>query len=338
MKLFYFNAQEGDTPNIHRALGDTVSVQTLPESLTEETVELAKEADMISIFVNSQVSPEILAQLPHLKMIATRSTGFDHIDAATCAARDILVTNVPTYGERTVAEHTFALMLALSRKLLLAYERTERMHFDRQGLQGFDLYQKTLGVVGTGNIGRNVIRIGLGFGMKVVAYDVHPDHALAKELGFTYVDSFEKLLEASDVVTLHVPYVPQTFHLINQKTVQHMRKGSLLINTARGEIVDTSALIWALDNGILAGAGLDVLEEEQGTYDPIDFLTQTPESNKRLVTLLRNHILIARNDVIITPHNAYNSKEALDRIFETTMDNIRAYIAGKPINVVSLKS
>jgi len=199
---------------------------------------------------------------------------------------------------------------------------------------GFDLHQKKLGVVGTGNIGRNVISIGKGFGMEVVAFDAAPDGACAKELGFTYTQSLEDLLQVSDVVTLHVPYLITTHHLISKERLQVIKPGALLINTARGGLIDTEALLWALQTGVLAGAGLDVLEEEHDTYDRIEFLSQDTHQAQDLMTMLRNHVLVSRSDVIITPHNAFNSAEAVQRIFDTAVDNIKAFIHSKPINVV----
>jgi len=244
------------------------------------------------------------------------------------------VTNVPHYGERTVAEHTFALILALSRKIFQSYERTERMNFDREGLMGFDLSGKTLGVIGTGNIGRNVINIGLGFGMKVLAYDVSPDTAYATARGFSYAESVDELVHNSDVVTLHVPYLDSTHHLINKERLEHIKPGALLINTARGGLIDTAALLWALQEKKLAGAGLDVLEEEHDTYDRIEFLSQDTHQTEDLMTMVRNHVLVSRADVIITPHNAFNSEEAVSRIFDTSVENMLAYMKGAPLNVV----
>jgi D-lactate dehydrogenase len=286
--------------------------------------------------VQSEVPKALLDKLPSLKMIAARSTGFDHIDIKECAARGIVVSNVPTYGENTVAEHAFALILALSRKIFQSFERTEKMDFDREGLEGFDLAGKTLGVVGCGNIGRHSVMIGRGFGMKVVVYDVHPDEKFAQETGCTFVTKLDDLLTQSDVITLHVPFIPgKTEHLINKDNVKKIKRGAILVNTARGGIVDTEALLWALEEGTLSGAGLDVLEDEDDTFDHIDLLSKGFPRDKDIVTLLRNHLLVDRDDVIITPHNAFNSREARQRIFETTVENISAFVAGKAINVVN---
>ena len=336
MTLAYFDAEQGDLEKLRKAF-PKFRLTVLPDPLREDTAPAAHDAEIVSVFVKSHVTADVLEQLPKLRMIAARSTGVDHIDIGGCEKRDVLVTNVPVYGENTVAEHAFALILALSRKIFQSYERTERMNFDRSGLQGFDLFGKTLGVVGVGNIGRHAIRIGRGLSMHVVAYDTKPDLHLAAEFGFSYTRTLDELLGKSDVVTLHVPYVPSTHHMINKENVQKIKRGALLINTARGALVDTQALLWALEEKVLSGAGLDVLEEETDTYEEIELLSKEFPKSKDIATILRNHILVARDDVIITPHNAFNSVEAVQRIFDTTVQNVRAFLDGKPVNVVSKK-
>jgi D-lactate dehydrogenase len=243
---------------------------------------------------------------------------------------------VPSYGENTVAEYAFALILALSRKIYDSYDRIrETGSFNLDGLRGFDLKGKTLGVVGTGRIGKNVIRIAKGFEMEVIAYDPYPDDKTAQAMGFRYV-SLEELLTQSKVVSLHVPLLPETTHLINDKTLELMAPDSFLINTARGGVVDTQALVRAIKAGQLAGAALDVLEEEGVVKDELSFLTSSaPAKSPDLKTVLANHILIDLPNVIVTPHNAFNTKEALERIMDTTVDNIRNYIIGQPTSVVS---
>ena len=332
MKIAYFEACEDEPRKIREAFPKE-QLTVIPEPLNEHTVAAADDAEIVSVFVCSCVTEHVLDQMPNLKMIATRSTGYDHIDMEACKRRGITVCNVPTYGENTVAEHAFALILALSRKIFQSYERTEHMNFDRRGLQGFDLFGKTLGVIGTGNIGRHVIRIGRGFSMKVLAYDVRHDERLAAELNFTYADSLEDLLGQSDVITLHVPYIAATHHMINKENVKDIKRGAVLINTSRGAVVETEALLWALEKKILSGAGLDVLEEENDTYEHIQLLSEGFPKNKDIATILRNHILVDRDDVIITPHNAFNSVEAEQRIFDTNTENILAFEQGTPKNV-----
>jgi D-lactate dehydrogenase len=292
-----------------------------------------KEAGILSVFIYSDLDAALLERLPALKMIATRSTGHDHIDLAFCRERGVVVSNVPTYGANTVAEHAFALILSLSRKIYPARERTLHGDFSIHGLQGFDLMGKTLGVIGTGQIGRHVIRIAKGFQMQVLAHDARADPSLPGLLGFRYVD-LNELLSCSDVITLHCPLTPQTRHLIGTSQFQHMKRGVLLINTARGGLVDTGALLWALEERIVGGAGLDVLEEEEAIREERELLSKRFDE-ERLRSVVRNHILLRRDDVIITPHIAFNSREAVERILTTTIENIAAFLAGTPHNCVT---
>ncbi len=333
MTIAVFEEEAADREQFQRAFREAV-IQVVPEPLRQETAGAAANAEVLSVFVKSEVSKEVLKTFPKLRFIATRSTGYDHIDLAECAARGVVVSNVPSYGENSVAEHAFALILALSRKIFQSYERTERFRFNRDGLQGFDLLGKTLGVVGTGRIGRFAVKIGCAFGMHVLAYDAKPNAALAEEFGFSYVGTLDALLAASDVITIHAPYLPSTHHLINMDNIKKVKKGAILVNTARGALVDTAALVWALDQGILQGAGLDVLEEEGALYEEIELLSRGFPKDQDIATILRNHILIARDDVIITPHNAFNTTEALQRIVDTTIENIQAFLAGAPVNAV----
>lgn len=303
------------------------------DSVSEDNIN--PDTEIISVFVSSIVDAKILDKMPKLKMIACRSTGFNNIDLSAAAERKITVTNVPTYGENTVAEYAFSLILALSRKLFDTKSAVNSAHIDPDELTGFDLSNKTLGIVGMGHIGVHMVQIAKGFGMKVVAYDSHSDKELAQKEGFSYV-SLEKLMSQSDVVSLHVPYLPSTHHLINASRFTIAKKGMVLINTARGEIVDTKALIEALENKRVGAAGLDVLEGEKllnieeeilllrRSEIPADILTESMEVN-----VLKN-----MPNVIVTPHNAYNTTEAIKRINDTTAKNIFRFLDRKPQNIV----
>ena len=291
------------------------------------------DAQVISVFIYSDLDAARLSQLPSLRMIATRSTGYNHIDTAFCRERNIVVSNVPSYGANTVAEHTFALLLSLSRNIYQARERTLRNDFSFHGLQGFDLMGKVLGVIGTGQIGRHVVRIAKGFEMQVLAYDPQQDRAIIKELGFEYED-LDSLLAASDVISLHCPLTENTQHLIGKSAFMKMKKNVYLVNTARGGLIDTEALLWALDAGIVAGAGLDVLEEEEAVREERELLSGRFDEGK-LQAVLRNHVLAKHERVIITPHIAFNSREAVGRILDTTLQNIAAYLRATPSNVVT---
>ncbi|MFA5334306.1 MAG: hydroxyacid dehydrogenase [Candidatus Omnitrophota bacterium] len=302
------------------------------KGLSVETASRFKDSEVISVFIGDKVTPEILKLLPALKFIATRSTGFDHIDLKACAEKGIRVSNVPAYGEATVAEHTFALILSLSRNIHKAYVRTTKGDFNLEGLMGFDLKGKTLGVIGAGHIGLHVVKMARGFGMDVLVFDTRKDSFLEEIMMFKYA-TFDDLLRNSDVITLHVPYNEKTRHLINMDNIKNLKKGALLINTARGGLIEPDALTWALDQGIVGGAGLDVLEGEEFIREERELLSKDfPAETMR--TLLRNHILMKRDNVVITPHIAFNSREAVHRILETTAGNIIGFLDGKPRNII----
>jgi D-lactate dehydrogenase len=299
------------------AAGVAVEFEDVP--LDKDHLPADKNFDIAGIFVDSTLKADTIAALPNLKFIATLSTGFDHVDLVACAARNIVASSVPSYGENTVAEFAFALILALSRKICEANARVRvENKFTSNGLSGFDLAGKTIGVAGTGRIGKHAIRIAKGFGMNIVAYDVIHDNAFAKEMGFSYV-SLEELLAQSDVITLHVPSLPATHHLINKENIGLVKKGAYIINTARGGVIETSALVAALESGQLGGAGLDVLEEEHDLKAGNMGICQK---------------LLAMQNVIITPHTAFNTQEAFRRIIDTSIDNIVNFVNGAPTNVV----
>ena len=293
------------------------------------------QALILCIFVESPIGEAELSRFPALKLIATRSTGFDHIDLAAAKARGIAVTNVPFYGENTVAEFAFALLLALSRRIIDADERVrETSTFSPAGLRGFDLAGKTIGVIGTGHIGAHVIRMAKGFGMKVVGFDVHQNAELSHTLDFSYL-SLPELLATSDILTLHVPYNEKTHHIINRENIRNIKEGAFIINTARGAVIETQALIEALRSGKVAGAGLDVLEEEGHLADDVMLLTAPHPNEEGLKMILENHYLISHPRVIVTPHVAFNTTEAIERILDTTIENIENFRAGSPTNIVT---
>jgi D-lactate dehydrogenase len=325
MKITFFEIKGWEANILKRKLKGK-SLQFFREPLTLENVHKAKNSQVISGFLKSKLTPEMFKKLPKLRLIVTRSTGFDHINIRAAKKRKVTICNVPTYGANTVAEHTFALILALSRNTHKSYLRAAHNNFTIEGLKGFDLKGKTIGVVGAGNIGKNVIRIARGFQMKVLAMDRHHDESLATDLSFLYVD-LNTLLKKSDIVSLHVPYTKDNHHMINKRTLSKMKRGSILINTARGKLVDTEALIKALESKQIAGAGLDVIEGEKMIKEEKQ-LVYEPEKFKDLLQLAEDHILLSKDNVIFTPHIAFYSQEALVRIIEETADNILGFIKG----------
>lgn len=334
MKIAFFEIQDWEKEILKKSsLASCGELLFFSEELDEKNVGKVADCEIVSIFIYSQINKIVVEKIPRLKFIATRSTGFDHMDMETCKKKGIQISNVPFYGENTVAEHTFALILSLSRNIHKAYVRTVKGDFSLEGLMGFDLKGKVLGVVGAGHIGLHVVKMARGFGMEVLAYDVQKNSFMEEVLGFKYV-SLEELLAQSDIISMHAPYNAKTHHLINKENIKKIKRGSLLINTARGALVDTEALVQALDEGILSGAGLDALEEENLVKEERQILSsQFPR--EKLETLVRNHILLHRENVVITPHIAFYSQEALQRILETTISNLNAFLNHQPVNLVS---
>lgn len=334
MQIAFFEIEEWEIPYLKKKLqGHELFFST--QTISEEKKKLSN-VEVLSVFIYSPLPEDVLSTMPNLKLIVTRSTGYDHIDLSYCKKNGITVCNIPNYGANTVAEHTFALLLSLSRKVIPAVERTRRGNFELDGLRGFDLHGKTIGVIGLGHIGTEVIRIAKGFGMHVVAYTKHPSEELAKKMKVTFMN-LKELLQTSDIVTLHVPYTKKTHHLINKTNIKYFKKGSILLNTARGGLVETEAIIIGLGNGTLQGVGLDVLEEECGIKEERQLLTGKFSQECDLRTQLFNHVLLAKENVLITPHNAFNSNEALETILHVTTENITQFLAQTPVNTVELQ-
>lgn len=332
-KIVFFDVKDWEREEIAKVEKD-FEVKLCEEPLTIKNASEFKDAEVISVFINSAVNAEVLAQFPNLHLVTTRSTGFDHIDTKYCQDRGIFVANVPHYGANTVAEHAMALILALSRRIVESVERVRKNDFSPLGLTGMDLNQKVIGVVGTGNIGKNLIRYANGFGMKVLAYDLYKDDKAASELGFTYVE-LDYLLGKSDVISLHLPYNDKTHHVINRDSVSKMKKGVLIVNTARGGLIETDALFDGLRTGQIGGAGLDVLEEEKFLTEELELLHADSHGEVDFKIALENHMMAYLPNVIITPHNAFNSHEALQRIIKTTIENILCFAKGSCDNLVS---
>jgi len=325
MKIAFFGVKSWEREVIEKEIVnlDAVGVGIFGGEV-QDNLELAAKYEVISPFIYSKMDKVVLAKLPELKMIACRSTGIDHVDKGECQKRGITVANVPEYGSRTVAEYALALVLAVAKKIVVAHQSVEEGEFSPEGLTGIDLDGKTLGVIGVGKIGQNMVKMGKGLGMKVIGVERQADEKLAKRLGFKYV-SLEECLKQADVVTVHVPLVEGTFHLINKNNIKLMKKGSILVNTSRGPVVEVEAIVWALDHGILAGVGLDVTEEEAEVGDTT-IVTTDKTTKDDLKELLSFHLLRDRDDVVFTLHNAFNTREAIERIVKTTVENIEEFM------------
>lgn len=283
-------------------------------------------AEVISIFINSQLRKETLDKFTNLKLVLTRSTGFDHIDIDECKRRGIKLCNVPDYGDNTVAEFTFFLILSLLRGINLTRSVSANT------APGDELEGKIIGIVGVGRIGTKVAKIANAFGMKIL-YNSHKNNQLVDSIGGSKVE-LKELLNSSNVVTLHVPLTKDTYHLINKDNIKYMKKGSYLVNTSRGAVVETEAIIEGIESKTLAGAALDVIEGEEFAGKEMEIIRKG--ENYDLIKLaLEDSILKKYDNVILTPHIAYNTHEALERIIDETLENLSNMLKGKELrNVV----
>jgi D-lactate dehydrogenase len=292
--------------------------------LTEDTASAARNARAVCVFVNDQLDRcclELLAK-QGIELVALRCTGFNNVDIDAAKKLNLTVTRVPVYSPHAVAEHAVALLLTLNRKIHRAFNRVRELNFSLNGLAGFDLHGKTAGIVGTGKIGQVTGQILRGFGMRVLAYDLFPNHEWARQTGVEYADAVSVLLRNSDVISLHTPLTPETKYTIRAETIELMRPGSVLINVSRGALVDTRALIKALKSGRLAGVGLDVYEEEEGIFfEDLSGEVLHDDELARLLTF---------PNVLITSHQAFLTREALTEIASTTVANISALARREP--------
>ncbi|MFM8952244.1 MAG: 2-hydroxyacid dehydrogenase [Planctomycetaceae bacterium] len=291
--------------------------------LTADTARLADGTGAVCAFVNDRLDGPCLATLAAggVRHIAMRCAGFNNVDLAAARELGLAVTRVPAYSPYAVAEHTAALVLALNRRIHRAFNRVREQNFSLAGLVGFDLHGKTCGIVGTGKIGRVAAEIFRGFGMRVVAYDPTPDPAWAVSRGVEYL-AFDDVLPASDILSLHLPLTPATHHLIDAATVARLKPGAIVVNTSRGKLVDTTAVIDALKNGHLGGLAIDVYEEEEGLFfeDRSDTVLQDDEFSRLLVF----------PNVLITAHQAFLTREALGEIARVTIENLVRGSRGEP--------
>ena len=319
MKLAFFDTKSYDIPGFDRyGIPAGVEIKYFEPNLNRDTVTLAAGFDAVCVFVNDTVDAVVVDKLRQLgvKAIVLRCAGFNNVDIKACEGK-LRVFRVPAYSPHAVAEHAMALLLTINRRTHKAYIRTRDFNFSLQGLAGFDLYGKTVGIVGTGKIGRVFADICKGFGMKILAYDKFPN----PDAGLDYVD-LPELFAQSDIISLHCPLTEETHHLINADTIAMMKKGVTIINTSRGALVDTEALINGIKEKKVGAACLDVYEEE-GDFFYEDFSGHIVQDDK----LVR---LIAMPNVIVTSHQAFLTSEALDNIAATTVNNLTRFFSGDP--------
>jgi D-lactate dehydrogenase len=324
LKIAFFDAKEYDRDFFDAANKDfEYKLKYFTDRLSPETTSLAAGADIVCAFVNDDLSRPVLEQLYEhkIKMIALRCAGYNNVDLSY-AMDKFPVVRVPAYSPYAVAEHAAALILTLNRKTHRAYYRVRDNNFSINGLLGFDMHGKTVGVIGTGKIGKIFIDIMRGFGTKIIAYDPFPDKDYAAKNGFEY-KSLDELYQASDVISLHCPLHDSTWHIVNKDSINKMKRGVMLVNTSRGHLVDTSALIAGLKSGKIGSAALDVYEEES-EYFFNDY------SNSFIMDDILAR-LTSFNNVLITSHQGFFTREALSNIAGTTLNNIREFEDNKPL-------
>ncbi len=320
MKITFFSTQSYDKQFfIEHNKHFHYELEFFEVALSQQTVGLVQNATAVCVFVNDKVDKAVVEQLRKrgVSIIALRCAGFNNVSIEAAEENNLRVCRVPAYSPEAVAEHAVAMILTLNRKTHKAYNRVREQNFSLQGLMGFDLHGKTVGVIGTGKIGAAFCRIIKGFGCRVLAFDVVTNNDLVNE-GIIY-QPLPDLLQQSDIISLHTPLNEQTFHLINEQNLQSMKNGAMLINTSRGGLIDTYAVINALKNGRIGYLGIDVYEQEEGLFfrdlsgdiikdDIIQRLTSFP-------------------NVLVTAHQAFFTKEAMDQIADTTLCNIKALLA-----------
>lgn len=344
MTIYFVDIEPADEAYYGEALAehDLISVRRLAD--------VGEDVEIVCVFIDEKIDEAFLASHPRLRLVATRSTSIDHIDVAACARHDVLVSHVASYGEVTVAEHTFALLLSLARRLRELMSQPKGSRFSYEVTRGFELHGKTLGLVGMGRIGRRVATLAHAFQMHVLACDIDAPLDLAQRLHFQWV-SLDELLARSDIISLHATLTPETYHLLNATTLALTKPGVLIINTARGALIDTGALRSALESGHVGGAGLDVLQDErvlrQNADDVIaEDIVRHLRSDARaseahdadrireLEELMLGDAILSRTNVVFTPHVAFNTREAVRRMAEATAANIRAFLEDRPHNLV----
>ena len=318
MKIAFFDAKSYDMPGFNRYVENTdLEIKYFETHLNEDTVSLAAGFDGVCVFVNDIVNKNVVDKLYEMgvRVIALRCAGFNNVDTKACFGK-LHVYRVPAYSPYAVAEHAMAMLLTVNRKTHKAYNRTREFNFSLAGLSGFDLYGKTVGIIGTGKIGRIFADICKGFGMKILAYDKFP----AANSGLEYVE-LEELFRRSDIISLHCPLTEETHHIINDDAVEIMKPGVVIVNTSRGGLIDTESLINGIKVGIIGAACLDVYEEEGDLFYE-DFSGHIVQDDK----LVR---LIAMPNVLVTSHQAFLTNEALDNIASTTVDNLMRFFRGE---------
>ncbi len=333
--IAFFETTEKEKASFERYFhGSSYKLLIFDKSIEEVPAYDYKDADIISVFNTSKIDKNELTKIPKLKFIAVRATGYDNVNLRACKDFGVAVSNVPGYGKTTVAEYAIMLILMLFHKMPAVMDSVETGRVNYKKLTGNVLSGKTLGIIGAGRVGTSVAKIATAMGMHVIAYDPYPNEEASQKIGFSYV-SLNELLKGADVITIHATLNPTSKHMINKSTLEMMKDDAILINTARGPIVNTLDLVDALKNNHIRGAGLDCIEGE-GTID----IDTEPEllfkGEDNLYNLAEVDILSKMNNVILSPHNAFNSNESLAILRKTTAQNIYGFIKNHPQNLIKL--
>lgn len=324
IKIAFFDSKPYDSESFNQINSDyNFEIKYFKFHLTPDNIVLTQGYDAVVVFVNDTINSDMINTLAEygVRLIALRSSGFNNVDLKAALGR-IVVVRVPAYSPYAIAEHTVALMLALNRKIHRAYFRTRDSNFALHGLLGFDMNGKNAGIIGTGRIGRVLIKILTGFGMQVYAYDKYPDYEYSENAGFKYID-LDELFKISDIISLNCPLTKETEHLINTKSIAKMKQGVMLINTGRGKLIRTPDLIEGLKSGKIGSAGLDVYEEESEFF--FEDLSDRILGDDILARLL------SFNNVLITSHQGFFTREALHNIASTTLKNIDDYFSDRKL-------
>ncbi|MCQ2744483.1 MAG: hydroxyacid dehydrogenase [bacterium] len=331
MKMLMFDFRNSEREYFNKHDLPDFDIEFIKEPLNEMYVLSEKQLEetvIISVFITSEITENIIKKFKNLRIISTRSTGYDHIDLKYCNQNHIAVFNVQDYGKNSVAQYTFMLILALVRKLIPAYLSTQKNLIEMEALEGRNLENLTLGILGGGSIGKSVANIANFFGIKILICSIDKDNEIST---FAEYVSMDEILEKSDIITLHLPYNVKTHHIIDEKELSKTKKGVLLVNTARGELIDTVALYNNLITGQVGGVALDVYECENESETTVSDIEENCLPN-----ILAIQKMLGMNNVIITPHTAYNTKESVDILLDTTFNSIRDYLKGLHTNQLRL--
>ena len=335
MKMLFFEEKEAEKTYFKEHKINDFEITFFDEVLdknTELTDKQYEETVVLSIFINSNITNEVISKFKNLMVVSTRSTGYNHIDIEACKKRNIAVINVEDYGKTSVAQYTIGVMITLVRNILTANEDVKKQIYNKNHYCGKDLSGMNLGVIGTGAIGENVCIIAKSLGMNILACDCVKNEKLKQYVNYC---DFDNLLKNSDIITLHIPYSQNTYHLIGKNEFEKMKNGVYIINTARGELIDIEALYEALENKKVKGTALDVLECENLNYSNNDFVKQLQVAeNTCLKYNMISRKLAEQSNVIITPHIAYNTIDSVNKILDTTFKSIKDYFKGRNTNLV----